>query len=236
MKRTNQILWGFVLLAIGLIWGGNTLGITDIDLFFDGWWTLFIIVPCFIGLLSGKDILGSLIGMGIGVLLLLNAQDILNLSMVWKLLVPSILVLIGIRIIFGSVNYNRKSKEVHVHIEHSATEDAPKSQAPVRSWTAVFSGEELKFSNETFDGINLTSVFGGIDLDLRSAIIEHDCTIRATSVFGGVDILVPDNVNVKISSNSVFGGIENKASHRDIPGAPTLYIQGTCLFGGVDIK
>lgn len=28
----------------------NAFGITDIELFFDGWWTLFIIVPCLVGI------------------------------------------------------------------------------------------------------------------------------------------------------------------------------------------
>ena len=75
MKRTNQILWGVVLVLAGLVLACNALGLTEIDLFFDGWWTLFIIVPCGIGLLSGKEITGNLIGLGIGVALLLACRD-----------------------------------------------------------------------------------------------------------------------------------------------------------------
>lgn len=43
---------GIVLIILGPIVGGNTLGITNINIFFDGWWTLFIIVPCFIAYLK----------------------------------------------------------------------------------------------------------------------------------------------------------------------------------------
>lgn len=50
MKSFGNVLWGIVLIVVGLIIGGNELGITNINIFFDGWWTLFIIVPCFIGL------------------------------------------------------------------------------------------------------------------------------------------------------------------------------------------
>ena len=50
MKKIGNILWGVVLIIIGLIIGGNALGITHINIFFNGWWTLFIIIPCFIGL------------------------------------------------------------------------------------------------------------------------------------------------------------------------------------------
>ena len=61
-------------------------------------------------------------------------------------------------------------------------------------------------------------------------------SISASAVFGGIDILVPDNVNVKVSSNSIFGGVSEKKHNPDNAGAVTLYINATCIFGGVDIK
>ena len=73
-----------------------------------------------------------------------------------------------------------------------------------------------------------------MECDLRKAIIENDCAIQVTAVFGGIDIMVPDNVNVKVNSNSIFGGVSNKTSAN--PNAPTLYINATCMFGGADIK
>ena len=94
----------------------------------------------------------------------------------------------------------------------------------------------MNFSGETFEGADLNAVFGGVDCDLRNAIITRDCVISASAIFGGVDILVPANVNVKVSSNSIFGGTSNKAAGRNLPDAPTLYVRSTCLFGGVDIK
>lgn len=48
MNNIKNILWGIILVIIGVIIGLNTMGITDIDIFFDGWWTLVIIVPCFL--------------------------------------------------------------------------------------------------------------------------------------------------------------------------------------------
>ena len=46
MKKVSNILWGIIFVAAGVILALNAIGITHIDLFFDGWWTLFIIVPC----------------------------------------------------------------------------------------------------------------------------------------------------------------------------------------------
>ena len=71
MKKFGNILWGIVLIIIGLIIGGNALGIVNINIFFDGWWTLFIIIPCFIGLFKDDENTGSLIGILVGVALLL---------------------------------------------------------------------------------------------------------------------------------------------------------------------
>ena len=48
--------------------------------------------------------------------------------------------------------------------------------------------------------------------------------------------MVPDNVNLKVSSNSIFGGVSNKVGHYQSGTLPTIYIKGICLFGGVDTK
>ena len=50
MKKVSGILWGIVLVAVGVILTLNAFGVANVDIFFDGWWTLFIIVPCVIGL------------------------------------------------------------------------------------------------------------------------------------------------------------------------------------------
>lgn len=55
MNKTKGILWGFVIIALGLLWGLKEANIIDRTIFFDGWWTLFIIVPCFIGLFKDKN-------------------------------------------------------------------------------------------------------------------------------------------------------------------------------------
>ena len=59
MKKTTSIIWGIALVAIGVVLGLNAFGVTDIELFFDGWWTLFIIVPSAVGLFREKDKTGA---------------------------------------------------------------------------------------------------------------------------------------------------------------------------------
>ena len=55
MNNFKNIIWGIVLVTIGIIFGLNELNITNINIFFDGWWTLFIIVPCIIGLFNDDE-------------------------------------------------------------------------------------------------------------------------------------------------------------------------------------
>ena len=96
MNKISNILWGVVFIVGGVIFGLNALNITEINIFFDGWWTLFIIVPCFIGLFKDEDKSSNLIGLIIGVCLLLGCIDILKFDLIWKLMVPTILVMIGL--------------------------------------------------------------------------------------------------------------------------------------------
>ena len=100
MNKMSNFLWGLVFIIVGVIFGLNALEITDIDIFFDGWWTLFIIVPCFIGLFKDSDKDGNLIGLIIGVCLLFGCLDIISFEYIWKLIVPIILVLIGLSFMF----------------------------------------------------------------------------------------------------------------------------------------
>ena len=227
MKKLSKILWGAALILVGGIFALNAFGITDITVFFDGWWTLFIIVPCFIGIFSEREKTGNIIGFLIGVFLLLCCQNVLDFDMLWKLAVPAIIVIIGLKLIFTAI-FGDKATKMLV--------ESQKNGDNVKSGTATFSGQDLNFDGEVFEGAELNAVFGGVKCDLRHAVIEKDCAVTASAIFGGIDICVPDNINVKITSNSVFGGVSEKKHQPYIEGAVTLYINATCIFGGVEIK
>ena len=225
MKKAGSVLWGIVLIATGVIWALKEFNLTNIDIFFDGWWTLFIIVPCAIGLFTEREKIGNVIGLAIGVFLLLCCQNILSFSMFWKLLIPAIIVIIGLKMVLVGL-FGNKANEIMKKLKLEGKE--PKEGC------ATFSECKLNYDGEVFEGAELTATFGGVKCDLRNAIIEKDCAIQVSAIFGGIDIFVPDNVNVKVSSNSIFGGMSNKTGvHKD---APTIYISGTCMFGGVEIK
>jgi predicted membrane protein len=223
--KIRSVLWGIFFIVIGALFALNALEITDIDIFFDGWWTLFIIIPSVIGLFTEKDKTGNLIGVAIGVFLLLCSRDILSFSMLWKLLVPAIIMIIGLKMIFSAL-FGNKANQILKQLKENG--NVP------RSGHATFSGCTLNYQDQVFEGAELSAVFGGVKCDLREAVIEKDCAIEVSAIFGGIDILVPKHINVKVSSTCIFGGISNKTKPN--ADAPTLYITGTCMFGGVDIK
>ncbi|MBM3926459.1 MAG: hypothetical protein FJ320_10860 [SAR202 cluster bacterium] len=79
--------------------------------------------------------------------------------------------------------------------------------------TAVFSGTSRRISSQHFKGGDATAVFGGVELDLRNAVIESK----------------PAVLNVTAD--------ERKDGHPAPDGPqPDLLITGTAVFGGVAVK
>ncbi len=227
MKKISNIIWGIILIAVGVLLVLNILDVITFEIFFDGWWTLFIIIPCTVGLFTERDKMGNLIGLCIGVGLLLACLNVVTFGMLWKLILPIIIVIIGFKLIFGN-NRRRESEKVKQRISETAGDRA--------EYCSTFSGQDINFDGQEFHGVRLTAVFGGIECDLTRAIITDDAVIDITAIFGGVDVALPPNVNVKLTSNSVFGGVSLKDYKDFDPNLPTIYITGNCVFGGADIK
>lgn len=222
-KLTN-ILWGVVLVALGIIFGLNALEITEINIFFDGWWTLFIIVPCFIGLFKDRNKGVDAAGLVVGVFLLLACQDIVDFDMILKLIVPAILVIIGISFIFRDALGGKVRSKMKSFAKSG------------KEYCATFSEQNVDFTGEIFDGCQLSAIFGSVNCNLKNTIVNQDCAIHASAIFGGVTIHVPDNVNVKVAATPIFGGVDDKRPSKVIDAPVTIYINATCMFGGIDIK
>ena len=151
MNNMKSILWGVVLVLLGVLVGTNSLGITNIDIFFDGWWSLFIIIPCFIGLFSNEDKTGNIIGLLVGVILLLGMNDILDLDKIWKLIVPSIIVIIGLSLIFKNSFNSKVNDKINKLNKEKNSDD---------NYFAAFSGQDVNLSNKKFNGSDITACFG----------------------------------------------------------------------------
>lgn len=225
MKKIRNLLWGLVLIGIGIIWGLNAFDMIHINLFFRGWWTLFIIVPCFIGLFKEDGKVGNIIGILIGVGLLLGVRGVINLSIAVKLIVPIIFVLIGISVIFKDFGVKKVTKKIKDFTEEDLAETC-----------ATFSEQKVILRDNEFQNAKLDAIFGGVHFDIQACNIKENGYIKASAIFGGITIIAPSNVNVKVKSTSIFGGSENKLQDKYDPNNPTILVDALCLFGGVTVK
>lgn len=222
-NKIGNILFGVAFIAAGVLFAGNALDLWHFTLFFNGWWTLFIIVPCAISLIKSGVRPIPLIGLFIGLLLLLTAQDFIDGRVASKLTIPAVFVIIGICILCQSV-FGKAARK------------APKVKDGLPDYTAIFGSVEELYPSAPFYGASMGGIFGGAKLDLTHAVIESDVTVQSLAVFGGTELIVPPNVNVKVSSIPIFGGTSNKSKTPLMAGAPTVYVNSTCIFGGMDIK
>lgn len=228
MKKVKPIVWGVAIIALGVIFGGNAIGLFNFNVFFDGWWTLFIIVPSCISLITEKERLVSLAFLSAGVILLLAAQNVFSYDVAWKAILAVALILFGISILIKTVFHSDSDKEIEKKVKEVENDKTMDSQM------AVFSGNERTYNNEVFSGSNLMAVFGGADLDLRDAVFKKDVVIKAFALFGGIDIIVPDDVQIKIKSAFFFGGVSDERKNPS-KGKYTIYIDAAGGFGGVSI-
>lgn len=225
MKNLSRILWGIVLIFIGVIWGLNRTGVADINIFFAGWWTLFIIVPSIISLFErGSNKTSSIIFLVIGILLLLAAQGVFEFEILWEILLPAIVILIGLSLIFGhKVDFNVKEKTKCLDSDDT------------ESIFAAFGEQNVSKSGEKFEKANLNAIFGAVKLDLRDAKLEKETVIGAWAIFGGIEILAPEDCIVKVKATPVFGGVSNERKNNE-DAKKTIYIETYAIFGGLDIK
>jgi len=94
-------------------------------------------------------------------------------------------------------------------------------------------------------------VFGGTQVDLTAATFAAGETrINVISVFAGTEVFVPDDVAIRVTGVSIFGGVKVRGRELnngifgvngyETPGyaqaVRRLHIDATSVFGGTKIK
>ncbi len=230
MKKAKAILCGLLIITFGIIIGGNALGIFNINMFFSGWWTLFIIIPSIFGLITEKEKYSCLAFLIAGIVFLLASQNVFSFETAWTVILASVIILIGLSIIIKTAFKNSNDKEVEKKIKDNKDGDSMDIQ------TAIFSGNDRVYNNEEFTGADLTAIFGGVDLDLLKAKFTKDTVIKAYCLFGGISIRVPENVKVKVKSGYAFGGVSDERKQVSEKAKYTIYIDAAGGFGGISIE
>ena len=220
-KRISNTLWGLLFIVVGLGIAGDMAGLWEIRLFFNGWWTLFLIVPAFFGMVEKGIRIGNSLTLLIGLALLACCRGHLPWEVLYQLLVPAVMIIIGCVLVIKNL-FHLGDRRVQVPNDKRLEQ------------LIVFSGRNVVVQDEFF-GMDGDAIFGGLTIDLRQATINENVSIDTMAVFGGVDILLPPNVSVKLSDTSLFGGCSAHKNDQPVDG-PTVYVNAIALFGGVEVK
>lgn len=229
-SNKSNILWGLFFIFLGIGFAGNAFNLWHFTIFFPGWWTMFIIIPSLMSITQNGPSTGSLIGLIIGVLLLLSRQGIISGDFIGKLIFPAILVVIGISIILNNFSRSRIPQSDYTSASMNSNNEG------LNYYTATFSSRSDNCDNQVFEGANVNAIFGSVSLHLENAIINEDIVINCNSTFGGIELFLPGYVNVRVSSTPIFGGVTNRRRGMANTDAPTVYINATSMFGGVEIR
>lgn len=117
-------------------------------------------------------------------------------------------------------------------------QDAPVT--PERGVLAAFMGGNVRKGSWAVPRyLKVVAVMGGVQLDLRQAVLAPGLTeIEVFAVMGGVEIVVPPGVRVETMGMAVMGGFDTSAgdAHATSPDRPFIRISGLAVMGGVEAK
>jgi len=161
---------------------------------------------------------------------------------------PLILVVIGITILMRQRDHQRlrKGGDPIINIPESDESNSSKSSYNADSFNTfddfvIFGGREIFVNSQALAGGKATSIFGGIEFDLRKANLQPGgAVIDCVSVFGGCGFKIPMDWNVRNEVTTIFGAFTDKRgetySDRYYDPSKTIVIKGVSIFGGVEVK
>ncbi len=209
MKRSAL---GLILVLLGSFFLLRNLGwIPDFSYYIFRWPNIMFLIA--IGfLVSGKP-KPALIFILIGGVFWIQQYFYFNWAIFW----PVVMIVIGILFF---IQYSRRSG--------SSDDDSIDE-------TTIFSGSKKKFTSSNFSGGKITTIFGGIEMDLSDATPTQDAMIDIFCMFGGAEIKVPADWQVNNDTTPIFGGVSDERDPNNQTG-PNIQVKGFVAFGGVEIK
>lgn len=227
MKQAFKIIIALALIAAGVLWILSITGVLTIHFSTKGWWALFVILPCFFALFTDKDKVGPCVGIGVGVLLLLAARDVITWNMMWQIALALMIIGFGVQMLLFKSWRHQGSCDVQT---------VSRDGKEIRRIESSFGKQDLSFAGERFEGADVQTSFGGLILNLKGAEIAEGAFIDLNVGFSGVTIIVPEGLSVQTNVTSGFGGVTDNRKAKVSSGDPTLLITGKVGFGGVEIK
>ena len=196
-------------------------------------WSFALVLIGFVSLVKHNfRKLWGLVLMGVGGVFMLKEfyPGLIETKLIW----PVLIIIIGIGVFIKALGSKSRSARYtilsEVDLSNAQGDDYFES-------TAFFGGVNKKVVSKNFKGANISSIFGGTELDLSNADFEKQATIAITCAFGGVNIIVPSNWKVKSDISTAFGGVDDKRQVSLVDdNGKLLILTGSCFFGGVEVS
>jgi|SRR5579872_2976827 len=227
------VVFAVLMIVVGFLWFLDNLGFFH---FQDVWqyWPLAVIAVGVAKLFDACGVAGrtwAAMWILVGTAFLLDHLHIWHVG--WNMIWPLALVGFGVTTLINALQHRRPADGSITHTtEGTAVENT------LREW-ATFSGIKRRVETQNFQGGEAVAVFGGLDIDLRKAIIApgvKQVVIDANATFGGIEFRVPETWLVVTRGTGLFGGYEDKTSPPPAPDAPILVIKGYAIFGGIAVR
>ena len=224
--RRAGLFPGLMLMLIGSLVLLDHMGIISSDRVWK-FWPLLLIAVGTIKLFEGCNRVLGVVLVLVGLALLGNNLGLTRLS--WADLWPIALIGAGFAIIWSRFEIPRMPRT------------ASGGPTSINEF-ALFGGVERRLHINNFRGGSITAIFGGVEVDFRSADIEgEEATVYLEAVFGGIEVTIPDRWVALWEGQNIFGGYsdETRPPLPDVPGAAPkkrLILRGRAVFGGITVK
>ncbi len=246
--RRGKIMGGLLIVTVGSLFLAREMG-AILPAWLFTWKTLLIGIGIVTAVKHKFKHASWILLIGIGSIFLLN--DFYPELHIKPIIWPVIIIFIGLFIMFKPRRqhyfdknwkhypynkWNKRSWEQPIDKTYMESHDEDNENRI--NATSIMGGIEKNVYSKNFKGGEITTVFGGAEINLLHADIETKADLEITQVFGGTKLIVPANWNIKSELVSVLGGIEDKRP-RDISigndQQKILYLTGTVVFGGIEI-
>lgn len=232
----SSIISGIILILLGLGFLMREVMGFNFNFYLKTYWPSILIIIGLVKLFDRRSSrVGSIILILIGGLLQANFLDLIDYN-IWTLFWPILLIIFGISLLIPKKDKDDKETRNYFYRKTKHSYNNVSSEDLLQE-TVVLSGLSTRNQSRTFKGGTITTILGGMDIDLRGAeIVDGEAVLQVSVLLGGVDILVPPHWRVEISGTPILGGWGNKTTLNNDLDAPVLKIKSFVALGGLDIK
>jgi len=238
---TGQVVLGLLVIAVGLLFLLDNLGIIEMHNALAFWPLVFIFagVAKLLDTSTPHGYLIGLAGIAVGTLMILHRLGIIYFS--WRMAWPLVLIGAGLALVYRAMR--GQGMPLHGMADDKPAGGAMGEAAAVVAdgahkldVTAILGGFERRVHSQDFRGGEVTAVMGGCVLDMRGASIAGgEAVINVFAFWGGVTIKCPSDWTVVLQGTPIMGGFEEKTVAPP-DASKRLVIRGYAIMGGVEVR